>query len=264
MILSIHWQFRLGLNGQLLWSWLGFFSSIWPAVGQLSRSDGKVEKPLPHFLKWHQTSSISSGSLDPNVWINQLWIWSIWEKKAWQEVLVLKFLRHGVPEDTLGIGSVASKLLVALVLHSTEDGSMKQFISGWAGCVPGDSPSQLVLAGCQFLSYRGGVCYLFVLPHEFFLVWNMETCESRWNIPWIQYFFSFICSRMARLLPNRIQGSSWYGKNKPPNYCHRTARKAKWWKALEWGTVYPQTRLTKVSSTEHKSSSWGVRGWTDR
>lgn len=51
-------------------------------------------------------------------------------RKEGLKVLVLEFLRHGVPEDTLGIGSVASKLLVALVLHSTEDGSIKQFISG--------------------------------------------------------------------------------------------------------------------------------------
>jgi len=68
----------------------------------------------------------------------------------------------------------------------------------------------VVLAGCQFLSYRGGVCYLFILAHKFFFSMKYGNVWKQMKHSTNTIFFSFICSRMARLLPNRIRGSSWY------------------------------------------------------
>lgn len=67
------------------------------------------------------------------------------------EILGLEFLGHGVPGDTyMEFYSVASKLLLALVEHSTKDKkNVKRFISGWVGGVWKGSSSQPVLALCR-------------------------------------------------------------------------------------------------------------------
>ena len=68
------------------------------------------------------------------------------------------------PRGYLEISSVASKLLVAwyYIQQTTETENSSSLVEQ---DVPRESSIQLVLAGCQFLSYRGGVCYLLIVTH---------------------------------------------------------------------------------------------------